>query len=203
MHSCFKTQKSIKRSNKRNHTILSTEAEETSDKIQYLFTTNSNHFSANWDERFLSLTKGVNTPTATTPQWGEPHSGQLGADHSVWRSWGRVEGGRQSREGRMATSAKWEKLADKHHIPHRVTPGSPPQGRGPSPGANPAPQGRVLSRGQAQGGPADAPASQRPGLKGLNPHVNPPSPGSAKVRLARHSLPTAPRKGHPKRASPC
>ena len=90
-------------------------------------------------------------------------------------------GGRQSREGRMATSAKWEKLADKHHVPHRVTPGSPPQGRGPSPGATPAPQGPVLSCGQTQGGPADAPAPRRPGLKGLHPHVNPTSPGSAKV----------------------
>ena len=78
MHSGFETQKSIKRPNKRNHTILSTEAEKTSDKIQYLCTINSNHLSANWDERFLSLTKGVDT--ATTPQWGEPHSSQLGTD---------------------------------------------------------------------------------------------------------------------------
>lgn len=108
-------------------------------------------------------------------------------------------GGRQSREGRMATSAKWEKLADKHHVLHRVTPGSPPQGRGPSPGATPAPPGPVLSRGQAQGGPADAPAPQRPGLKELLLHVKPPSPGSAKVSAG----PPLPAKSSQEGVSPC
>lgn len=107
--------------------------------------------------------------------------------------------GRQSREGRMATSAKREKLADKHHVPHRVTPGSPSQGRGPSPGATPAPPGPVLNHGQAQGGPADASAPRRPGLKGLLLHVKPPSPGSAKVTAG----PPLPANSSQEGVSPC
>ena len=93
MDSCFESQKSIKRPNKRNHTNPINKGGKKSDKIQYLFTINSKHLSANWDQRFLSLTKGVDTPQPP-PLSGESHTAVSWGLTPVWRSWDRVGGGR-------------------------------------------------------------------------------------------------------------